>query len=103
MNAFRRFVVAAVMTAAAAGPALADPQDGPIVHTDQLVVVTPNAPVVINNGGAPGAAPQQMDPQQPPPGYAPPYAQPSNGAPQNEPWDNVSHINGTLVKVGEKG
>ncbi len=23
-------------------------------------------------------------------------------APQNEPWENVSHINGSLVKVGEK-
>ncbi len=24
-------------------------------------------------------------------------------APYNEPWDNVNHINGRLVKVGEKG
>lgn len=36
---------------------------------------------------------------------APPVAAPAvmpNGAPQNEDWGNVSHINGTPVKVGER-
>ena len=33
------------------------------------------------------------------PAPPPPPAQP---APQNEPWSNVSHINGTPVKVGER-
>ncbi len=95
----RRFAIAAVVLSA--GPALADSQDGqgPVTHTDQLVVVTPNAPIVITQGqpmpGQPiGAGPSAVAP------VAPAVA--SNGAPQNEPWENVSHINGTLVKVGEK-
>jgi len=81
--------VLATLIALSATPAFAD--DGPVTHTDQLIVVTPNPPVIINNGagtqapGAPAAA----------------TAAP-NGAPQNEPWSEVSHINGTLVKVGEK-
>ena len=36
---------------------------------------------------------------------APPVAAPAvlpNGAPQNEDWSNVSHINGTPIKVGER-
>ncbi len=79
----------AALVALSATPAFAD--DGPVTHTDQLVVVTPNPPVIINNGagaqapGAPAAAPGA-----------------TNGAPQNEAWSEVSHVNGTLVKVGEK-
>ncbi|NVB77143.1 MAG: hypothetical protein HOV81_01995 [Kofleriaceae bacterium] len=69
---------------------------------DTLVVVTPNAPVVVNTNGEaqapaiqpPGAA--EMPPAPP----APPAA--VNGAPQNEDWNNVSHINGVPVKVGER-
>jgi hypothetical protein len=91
-------VVSALLLASTA-PALAD-QEGPITHTDQLIVVTPNPPVVINNG-APGA-PQTRDAEPPPyGGPSAPVAAPS--APQNEHWSNVSHINGTPVKVGEKG
>jgi hypothetical protein len=69
---------------------------------DTLVVVTPNAPVIVTQGqpaavaqpiNAPGAA------EMPPP---PPAPAASNGAPQNENWGNVSHINGTPVKVGER-
>ncbi len=94
MNAFRRLFVAAIVLSA--GPALADDNDGPVTHTDQLVVVTPNAPVVITQGAYQaqvGAGPSAV---------APMVATAPNSAPQNEPWENVSHINGQLVKVGEK-
>jgi hypothetical protein len=73
-------------------------------EADTLVVVTPNAPVVVTQGqpqpvatmiSAPGA--QEMPPVPPPP-----PAQTANGAPQNEDWNNVSHINGVPVKVGER-
>lgn len=65
-------------------------------EADTLVVVTPNAPIVVNQGGgsvinAPGAS------EMPPP---PPASH--TAAPQNEDWNNVSHINGTPIKVGER-
>jgi hypothetical protein len=64
-------------------------------EADTLVVVTPNAPVVVQQGGPaiqpPGAA--EMPPSAPTAGVA---------TPQNEDWNNVSHINGTPVKVGER-
>jgi hypothetical protein len=110
MNAFRRLTVAAIALSAA--PAFADQT---VVHTDSLVVVTPNPPVVVTQGQA-DPAPHQIEagidgyatpPQAVAPGYAPPvapaYAPPVPPAPYNEPWDNVNHINGRLVKVGEKG
>jgi hypothetical protein len=93
MNTVRRFALPLSLVAAAATPALAD-GEGPVTHTDQLVVVTPNAPVVITNGAP--AAPSTVAPQQP--AAAVPQA-----APQNEDWNNVSHINGHFVKVGERG
>jgi hypothetical protein len=66
---------------------------------DTLVVVTPNAPVVVNtNGEAQAPAIQPPGATEIPP--APPTA--VNGAPQNEDWNNVSHINGVPVKVGER-
>jgi hypothetical protein len=66
-------------------------------EADTLVVVTPNAPVVVQQGGGhalqpPGAA--EMPPTAP---------AAASSAPQNEDWNNVSHINGTPVKVGERG
>lgn len=79
----------ALVLAALTAPAFAE--EGPVTHTDQLIVVTPNPPIMINNSGAPGAPQQAAAP-----------APATNGAPQNEDWDNVSHINGSLVKVGEK-
>jgi hypothetical protein len=84
--------------ALAASPALAD-DDVPVTHTDQLVVVTPNPPIVISNGApaAPVAAVAPVAPAAP--------ASPGTHAsqpPQNEDWSNVSHINGQLVKVGER-
>lgn len=96
MNTVRRFALPLSLVAAVATPALAD-EEGPVTHTDQLIVVTPNAPVVITNGSpsaAPGAGPSTVAPIAP--------QQPANAAPQNEDWSNVSHINGQLVKVGEK-
>jgi hypothetical protein len=61
---------------------------------ETLVVVTPNAPVVVQQGAA-------EQPPAPPSAVAvvAPAAQP---APQNEDWQNVSHINGQLVKIGER-
>ncbi|MBA3462863.1 MAG: hypothetical protein H0T46_23105, partial [Deltaproteobacteria bacterium] len=98
MNAFRRLATAAVMLSA--GPALADDQqhDGPITHTDQLVVVTPNPPILITQG-APQGGPQGPSGHQP----AQPQVAVAPAAPQNEDWNNVSHINGSIVKVGERG
>ncbi len=75
--------------------------DTTTTEADTLVVVTPNAPVIVQQGdaeappvvGGPGAQPA------PAPAAAPAAA---NGAPQNESWNDVSHINGVPVKVGER-
>ncbi len=88
MHAARRFAFVATALALASTPALAE--DGPVTHTDQLVVVTPNPPVVITQ--TPGAPGQPVMP----------VAQ-ATSAPQNEDWNNVHHINGTPVKAGERG
>ena len=64
-----------------------------------LVVVTPNAPVVVTNGQV--AGPASVTTASAPPGAAEmPPAPPA--APQNEDWNNVSHINGSIVPVGER-
>jgi len=70
---------------------------------DTLVVVTPNAPVIVTQGAPAPVAQPMMPPgaaEMPP--SATPVAAPGNGAPQNEDWNNVSHINGVPVKVGER-
>ena len=70
-------------------------------EADTLVVVTPNAPVIVQQGD-----PQSVTQPIAPPGAAempPAPVAPANGAPQNEAWSDVSHVNGTLVKVGERG
>ena len=71
-------------------------------EADTLVVITPNAPVIVQQGD-----PQSVTQPLTPPGAAemppPPPTAPANAAPQNEAWSNVSHINGTMVKVGERG
>jgi hypothetical protein len=82
-------VAVAVLTASVT----AAQADTETTTVDTLVVVTPNAPVVVTQSGAPGAS-------APAPAAAPMAA---NGAPQNESWNNVSHINGTPIKVGERG
>ncbi len=66
---------------------------------DTLVVVTPNAPVVVQQG----AGDQPPAPPIAGPAIAPPSAPGAATAPpQNEEWTNVSHINGQLVKIGER-
>ena len=67
-----------------------------------LVVVTPNAPVVIQQGQGPGVQ-QGPGAQQASEMEAPPAATAAPAAPQNEDWNNVSHINGSIVPVGERG
>ncbi len=69
-------------------------------EADTLVVVTPNAPVIVQQGGPQTAAPSMAPGATAMPQQTAPAA--SNGAPQNEDWSNVSHINGTPVKVGER-
>ncbi|HEU4613579.1 MAG TPA: hypothetical protein VFS15_15915 [Kofleriaceae bacterium] len=89
-------VIASLLLAATS--AFADTQT---TSADTLVVVTPNPPVVVTQGAPAPAQPVVMAPgaaEVPPP---PPPAT-ANGAPQNENWSNVSHINGVPVKVGER-
>lgn len=76
--------------AAMANPGAEPPPDATVV------VVSPAAPVVVgvpSQPMPPGAA--EVPPQ--------PAAVAAAPAPQNEPWDNVSHINGHPVPVGERG
>lgn len=85
---------------AAATSAFADTETTTV---DTLVVVTPNAPVVVTQGGPPSVAQPVMAPgaaEMPPSPIVAPAAM--NAAPQNENWANVSHINGVPVKVGER-
>jgi hypothetical protein len=63
-----------------------------------VVVVTPQAPIVVTSGQAAAPVVQAPGSVEAPP--APPAT--NNGAPQNEAWSNVNHINGTPVKVGER-
>lgn len=90
--------LALVLVAVSSVPAFAD-DDAPVTHTDQLVVVTPNAPIVVTPQGVPAQpqGPGAVMVQQAPEGVA------MSGAPINEDWNNVSHINGVPVKVGERG
>ena len=72
-------------------------------HAGTVVVVTPQAPVVITGQGQGQAqAAQEQDIE--PPAMAPvmPAEPPVAASPQNQPWTNVSHINGTVVPVGEQ-
>jgi hypothetical protein len=99
----------ALLTCATASAYADDDRDGvpPVTTTTAgtLVVVTPNAPVIVTNGQAGAAAtpiaPPSVATAIAPPGAAEmPPAPPA--APQNENWDNVSHINGSIVPVGER-
>jgi hypothetical protein len=65
-----------------------------------LVVVTPNAPIVVTSNGA-GAV---QEPAAPAAVIAAPGTTEAvtPAAPQNESWSNVSHINGSIVPVGER-
>jgi hypothetical protein len=84
-------LVASLFTLLVASPAMADDDtEIPPPPPGTIVVVTPS-PVVVS-----GAS------QQAPGVVAPPVVAPTT-APQNESWGNVSHINGQVVKVGERG
>lgn len=83
MNGLRLAVSLSVLLLAPA--AFADPGGPPIPSGSTVVVVTPPAPELVG-------APAQL---------APPGA--AEMPPQNEDWSNVSHINGSLVPVGERG
>jgi hypothetical protein len=74
--------------------AYAEDADPTTESANTVVVVTPQAPIVVSGASATVQAPGAVE--MPP---APPAA---NGAPQNESWSNVNHINGTPVKVGER-
>lgn len=84
--------LAVLVASLLASPAIAQPGPGeptygaPAPQPATVVIVTPAQPIAPQ---APGG-----------PGQTPPAAP---AAPQNEPWRNVSHINGTPVKVGERG
>jgi len=73
---------------AAPGPASDEP---PPINAGTVIIVTPQQPVV-----QPGVAPAA-------PTGAPGQPMTVTVAPQNEAWDNVSHINGSVVKIGERG
>lgn len=86
------------MTATAQAQPVEQGQPGPLVNqpTDTVIIIQPGQPA------------QPMQPMQPPgqpmPGQGPGAMQPGamQPAPQNESWDNVSHVNGTPVPVGER-
>ena len=75
-----------------------------VASTEQantVVVVTPSAPVVVTGASQTAQPVVQAPGMENPP--APVVAPPAPPAPQNEDWSNVSHINGQIVKVGERG
>lgn len=57
---------------------------------------TPATVIIIDPGAPPPPGMAQ------PPGMVQPGVVPAQPAPQNEDWNNVSHINGTPVPVGER-
>jgi hypothetical protein len=78
-------VMGATTTVSAQPEPPASPASG-----DTVIIIQPGQPAQIVPPAPPGQGP----------GAAPPAgAQP---APQNESWDNVSHVNGTPVPVGER-
>jgi hypothetical protein len=95
----------AAVTLLFAVPLLATSASADTVTTeaDTLVVVTPNAPIIVQQGGGPASVASMAPGAAEMPPAPPPAPAASNGAPQNEDWNNVSHINGTPVKVGERG
>jgi hypothetical protein len=90
----RAAVLAPLVLSLVAASAYAD--DVQTTTAGTLVVVTPSAPIVITQGApsAPVTAPGALAAASPIPAPTP--------APQNEDWNNVSHINGTVVPVGER-
>jgi hypothetical protein len=86
----RAALFASLLVTASAASALAD--DTQTTTAGTVVVVTPSAPVILPQ--QPVAAPGAVAENSPVPAPNPP--------PQNEDWSNVSHINGSVVPVGER-
>ena len=98
MNNGLRLAVS-LSTLLAAPAAFADPGATTIPGGSTVVVVTPAAPVMVTG-------PAQVSPpgaDELPPSAVPAPTVTAAAAPQNEDWNNVSHINGSLVPVGERG
>jgi hypothetical protein len=90
-----KIAVALLASLAASTFATAARADEAQVQTaTQLVVVTPNAPVVVTTGASPATSA--------PGATAPAAPMTASGAPANEDWANVSHINGQPVPVGQR-
>ncbi len=70
-----------LLVAVAAPPASAQPGAQPPATGPTVIIVEPGAAL---------------------PGPPPAPIQPASPAPQNEPWSNVSHVNGTPVPVGQR-
>jgi len=66
-------------------PPTPPPGEPPPITAGTVVIVTPQPPT-IRQAGAPGQV-----------------ALDASDAPHNEPWSNVSHINGQVVPVGDRG
>jgi hypothetical protein len=81
----------ALVPALAHADEVAAPGAQPVAIPAPVVVAPQAAPVVV-------APPVVVGPSAAPVVVAPPAPQ----APQNEDWSNVSHINGQIVKIGER-
>jgi hypothetical protein len=73
-----------------------------------VLIACSSVPAFAQYATPPEAGPSTVQPVQPMPVQPVVVAQPVAGvpltvAPQNEDWNNVSHINGVPVKVGERG
>ena len=88
---------AVLATALLAAPALAQPAPAPVAVTGASPNAQPGTVIIVS----PVVSPEPPVVGQPagPGQTAPAVASP----PQNADWNNVSHINGQLVKVGERG
>lgn len=94
---FKAISAALLLITASASTAFAQPGHPGVSGGDTVIIIEPNAqppaPVVVAPPVQPmiatGAGPGAMPAGQP--------------APQNESWNNVSHINGTPVPVGTRG
>lgn len=95
---FKAISAALLLITASASTAFAQPGHPGVSGGDTVIIIEPNAqppaPVVV----APPVQPMVVAPGAGP--GAMPAGQP---APQNENWNNVSHINGTPVPVGTRG
>jgi hypothetical protein len=94
--------VLASLTLLSLTAAVAHADDTQTTTATNLVVVTPNAPVIVTTGGA---APASFAPAGPGAALAttPGAAAAAPPAPQTNDWKDVSHINGQVVPVGERG